>query len=169
MVVMGAVAGAWGIRGWVRIRSWTAESEALLHYPAWWMRSPHSQAWKERRVLAGKMHAGEVVALLDGVSGREAAQALARWEIAVPRAALPATGPNEVYLADLVGMAVVNRAGVALGNVVGVAESGAHPLLRVVPEAPARGPERLIPFTPPIVAGWDAIAGRIEVDWGEDY
>jgi 16S rRNA processing protein RimM len=66
-------------------------------------------------------------------------------------------------------MTVVNREGVTLGEVTGVAEHGAHPLLRVARPAQAPGPERLIPYVAAIVDRVDQVGQRIEVDWGEDY
>lgn len=117
----------------------------------------------------GRMHADTVVAQLAGVDSREAALALKGSEIAVPRAALPAASANEIYWADLVGLDVVNREGVALGRVVGVTEHGAHPLLRVAPPEGAAGAERLIPYVPAHVDRVDLAARRIDVDWGVDF
>jgi 16S rRNA processing protein RimM len=84
----------------------------------------------------------------------------------VPRAALPAAADNEIYWADLVGLAVVNREGVALGEVREVADFGAHPMLRVVD---AGGVERLIPFVVAYVDSVDVAARRVDVDWQPDY
>ena len=64
---------------------------------------------------------------------------------------------------------MVNGDGIVLGEVCGMTEHGAHPLLRVARPAGAPGPERLIPFVPAIVRRVDPNAGTIEVDWGEDY
>jgi ribosomal 30S subunit maturation factor RimM len=64
---------------------------------------------------------------------------------------------------------VRNRTGVLLGEVVGMTEHGAHPLLRVARPAGTPGPERLIPYVPAIVDHVDVAAGRIDVDWGEDF
>jgi 16S rRNA processing protein RimM len=88
--------------------------------------------------------------------------------VAVPRAALPAPGAGEVYLADLVGLAVVNRAGADLGCVVGLLETGAHPVLRVAHEGVGAS-ERLIPLTVAHVDAIDLDLGRIVVDWQLDY
>ena len=85
------------------------------------------------------------------------------------RNALPAAGDGEHYWDDLTGFAVRNRAGVLLGEVSGLTEHGAHPLLRVSRPAGVEGAERLIPFVPAIVDRVDVQAARIDVDWGEDF
>jgi 16S rRNA processing protein RimM len=93
------------------------------------------------------------------------ALALKGFEVGVPRSALPSV-QGEIYWEDLKGLAVVNRSGVPLGEVVGVVEHGAHPVLRVALEA---GPERLIPYVPAIIDRVDVDTRRIEVDWEADY
>ena len=90
-------------------------------------------------------------------------------EIGVPREELPAPAEDEMYWADLIGLAVVNREGVALGTVEAVDEFGAHPVLRVadVTAEPAR--KRLIPFVDALIDSVDRAAGRITVDWQPEY
>jgi 16S rRNA processing protein RimM len=169
VVVMGEVVAPFGIRGWVKVRPHTGEPAALLGYPVWSVQSPQGGEWHEMTLLSGRLHAGMLIAQLAGVTCREAAVALKGFAVGVWRSAMPAARPGEIYWADLVGMTVVNRAGVLLGKVIAVTEHGAHPLLRVArPEESART-ERLIPYVPTIVLRVDAPAGRIEVDWGEDY
>lgn len=169
VVVMGEVLAPYGIRGWIKVRTHTEEAAALLRYPAWWAKSPRVAQWQELTLVAGRMHSGVLVAQLAGMATREAALAMKGWEIGVPRAAMPAASPGEIYWADLVGLIVVNRAGITLGTVTGVTAHGAHPLLQVGSSAGSAVPERLIPYVPAIVERIDVAAGRIEVDWGEHY
>ncbi len=115
------------------------------------------------------MHSGLLVAQLDGVDSREAALTMKGFEIGVPRAALPEAAEGEIYWSDLTGLTVRNRAGFLLGEVRGVTEHGAHPLLQVARPPGVPGPERLIPFVPAIVVRVDRDARCIVVDWGEDY
>jgi 16S rRNA processing protein RimM len=117
----------------------------------------------------GRLHSGSLLVALTGLDTREAALALKGAQVGVRRSALPAAGKDAYYWSDLTGLAVRNRAGVLLGEVAGLTEHGAHPLLRVARPAGAQGAERLIPFVPAIVDRVDIDAGRIEVDWGEDY
>lgn len=166
---MGEVLAPYGIRGWVKVRTHTEEPAAMLGYPAWALRPPHAAQWQEWALVTGRMHAGTLVAQLSGVDGREAALRLKGWLIGVPRSAMPKAPPGEIYWADLLGLAVVNPAGIALGTVTEVTAHGAHPLLRVAPPAGSARSERMIPYVPAIILHVDADAGRIEVDWGENY
>jgi 16S rRNA processing protein RimM len=169
VVVLGEVIGPYGVRGWLKVRTYTEAPDALLGHATWWLKPARGSDWREYDRRAGKLHSGTLLAELAGVDTREAALALKGFEIGVPRATLPEAPENEIYWEDLVGLAVVNRAGVLLGEVCGMTEHGAHPLLRVARAPGSPGPERLIPFVPAIVVRVDRDAGRIEVDWGEDY
>ncbi|HEX8010316.1 MAG TPA: ribosome maturation factor RimM [Casimicrobiaceae bacterium] len=164
---MGRVLAPYGLRGWLKARAFTASPAGLLAYRVWWL-AKEEGAWREFAVREARAHADALVAELEGLGTREQA---ARWRgatIAVPRAALPPLGRGEVYLADLVGLAVVNRAGVTLGRVTGVLETAAHPVLRIAREGNNPG-ERLIPLVPAHVDAIELDRARILVDWALDY
>jgi 16S rRNA processing protein RimM len=169
LVVMGQVLVPWGVRGWVKVRPYTEAPGALLDYATWWVRPARGGAWQPMTRQDGRVHADTVVAQLAGIGSREAALGLKGSEIAVPRGGLPAAGSDEIYQADLVGLDVVNREGVALGKVVGVTEHGAHPLLEVARPDGEAGADRLIPYVPAHVDRVDLAARRIDVDWGVDF
>jgi 16S rRNA processing protein RimM len=118
--------------------------------------------------VAARQHGDALVAQLAGIGSREDALQWRGAGVSVPRAALPDPGEDEVYWADLVGLAVVNRQGVALGTVAAVEDHGAHGILRVTAAEPGTE-ERLIPFVAAYVDSVDLAARRIEVDWGTDY
>lgn len=139
-VVLGRIAGAFGVRGWVRVEPYTEAREGILDYPTWWLGEPEDRHPHE--LLAGRAHGRGVVAAVAGIADREAAQALAGTPVAVPRAALPAT--DGYYWADLVGLAVENREGRALGRITGFLPAGDHDVIVV---AGAAG-ETLIPYAP---------------------
>ena len=169
IVVMGEVLGPYGIRGWLKVRSFAETPDTLLGYPTWWLKPARGAAWSEFRRQDGRLHSGVLVVTLGGVDTREAALAMKGFEVGVPRVALPATAEGEFYWDDLTGLAVLNRSGVLLGEVRGITQHGAHPLLRVERPAATPGPERLIPFVAAIIDRVDVGAGRIDVDWGADY
>ena len=102
-----------------------------------------------------------------GIGDREAAAALKGADIGVPRAALPAAAENEIYYADLVGLAVVNRQGVRLGRWRRCRISAR--IRCCASRTKGRRSERLIPFVAAYVDGVDVAAGRIDVDWQPDY
>jgi 16S rRNA processing protein RimM len=165
IVVMGRLLAPFGIKGWVRLKPFTAASETLLAYKTWWLAPDESKEWTPYRVVEAQLHGGAIIAAIDGVASREAAQVLRGFVAGVPRSLLPRAAPDERYWSDLVGLDVVNRAGRILGRVVGLLDTGAHPVLRVE----GAGGERLIPMVPVYVDAIEPATGRIVVDWQEDY
>jgi 16S rRNA processing protein RimM len=169
LIVLGRVAAAYGVRGWIKVKPFTEAPEALLDYPTWWLTTRDGGKERAHRVLEARMHSGFVIARLEGVDSREQAAAFNGAEVSVPRAALPETEDNEVYWSDLADCEVVNRNGERLGKVAEVQGSAAHPILRVASEGSGKGIEHLIPFVPAYVLGVDLEANRIDVDWEADY
>jgi len=119
-----------------------------------------------------------IVALAPEIADRDAAEAMKGVRIFVSRSTFPAPDADEFYWIDLIGLAVTNREGVALGDVIGLIDTGPHCVLRVKPattqavgEAPAEpaADERLIPFVDAYIDGVDMPGRRITVDWGLDY
>ena len=164
---MGRVSAPYGVQGWVKVRTYTALPDGLLAYRAWWLATSEG-GWREFAVVQARVHAGAIVAQLEGLIEREAAAAWRGAAIGVPKASLPKLAAGEVYWADLVGLAVINRAGVTLGRVTAVLETGAHPVLRVA-STETGAAERLIPLVPAYVDWLDVAGARIVVDWQPEY
>ena len=109
-----------------------------------------------------------IVATAPEIPDRDAAEAMKGVRVFVSRSTFPKTDDGEFYWIDLIGLAVSNREGVALGDVVGLIDTGPHCVLRVQPpEADAE--ERLIPFVEAYVDSVDMPGRRILVDWGLDF
>ena len=165
---MGRVIGGYGVHGWIKARTVTAAPDSLLAYPTWWL-ATSDDGWREFSVLEARMHSDAMVARLEGLNRREEVAPWRGASIGVPRVSLPALAKGEIYWADLVGLAVINRSGVTLGRVGGVLETGAHPVLRVAADGRGDGGERLIPLVPAYVDAIDMARARIVVDWQPDY
>ena len=165
---MGRVLGPYGVQGWIKARTFTASPDGLLAYRTWWLATGDDR-WCEFAVIEARVHADALVARLEGVNRREEVAPWRGAAIGVPRGSLPTLAAGEVYLDDLVGLAVINRSGVKLGRVGSVLETGAHPVLRVAAEECGSGVERLIPLVPVYVDAIDVTGGRIVVDWQPDY
>ena len=152
---MGRVAGSYGVRGWIRI---DRAEEALPDCGKWWI------GGSEYAVAQTKWHSGTLLAKLDGVESREAALLLKGSEVAVPREALPETEEGRFYLADLVGLEVMNEKGVRLGLVEKFFSNGRQDVMEVVGER-----ARLLPWVPTVVKRVDLLKRRIEVEWEADW
>jgi 16S rRNA processing protein RimM len=174
------VLDAWGIKGWIRVRPFSKDPQALFSSRRWFLRPPdiaHAKPGCEPaaalptllRVIDAREHGDGVVASVREVSDRSAAEALRGSRIFVPRSSFPSTASDEFYWVDLIGLQVVNREGQLLGEVLGLIDNGAQSVLRVAPPSASVGAECLIPFVAAYVDRVDLAARRIEVDWGLDY
>lgn len=168
LVLVGYIAGAYGLKGWVRIRPYSAEADALLHAKTWWIDKPDMH---DVAMMQSKSHGGDVVAQLMGVADRDAADALKGATVQIARSHFPALSDGEFYWVDLIGLAVENLQGELLGEVSDLMDNGAHPILRVavVSDDKKSAGELLIPFVDQFVITVDRAARKITVDWGRDY
>ena len=156
-VCVGQIGGANGVRGWVRLASYTADPADIASY------GPLSDETGERTfgVTVKRVAKGIVIAAIDGVSDRNAAEKLAGLRLYVDRAALPPAGEDEFYRADLIGLAAVTPDGAPLGRIVAVDDYGAGDVIELrLPE----GGSVLVPFTQAVVPVVDIAAGRLVID-----
>ena len=159
VVIVGHVAGLFGVHGWVKVYSHTRPREAILAYNPWLVKQ--EDLWQERAFLEGRLQGKGIVAHLAGCTDRDQAGRLIGSEIAVRVEQLPALKQGEYYWAQLEGLKVVNRAGQELGTVSHLFETGGANDVMVV-----RGRrERLVPFIPSVIRKVDLEAGVIHVDW----
>ncbi len=169
-MLVGYVSGAYGLNGWVRIKPYSTDADALLHAKTWWLDKP---ALRDVDMLQVKYHSGDVVAKLMGVSDRDAAEALKGASVQISRSHFPPLPDGEFYWADLIGLVVENLQGDQLGVVRDLMDNGAHPILCVtgpdVPDSEKSKQEVLIPFVDHFVKTVDQKAKKITVDWGLDY
>ncbi len=161
LVTVGRISGVHGIRGWVKVFSYTDPRENVLSYPEWWL-----TRGRERRVFRvrdGGSAGRTIVATLESIEDRDAAQEWIGAEIAVERSRLPDPGEGQYYWADLVGLEVRDSRGERLGRVERMLETGAHDVMVVGRE---EGEDLLIPFVVDgIVQAVCLEEGRIVVDW----
>ena len=159
---MGRVAGLFGVRGWVKVHSYTEPREAILEYAGW--KLAQGDGWRPVRLAEGKRHGKSVIARLHGYEDRDTAAGLVGARIGVDRESMPELEDGEYYWADLEGMAVIHKDGSAIGRVAYVMATGANDVL--VTEGPA---ERLIPFIRDrVILDVDLDNGVISVDWEWD-
>ncbi|MBI5626270.1 MAG: ribosome maturation factor RimM [Nitrosomonadales bacterium] len=164
MVIMGRIVAAHGIRGWVKIQPFTEYVDSLLDYRTWWIGHEHGP-WREVEVKQCEAHSKTLAAQLPDCPDRTAAERLKGLLIAVPRSSLPEQDEGEYYWSDLIGLTVVNEAGVSLGTVTSLLETGANEVLSVQGD----GGEILVPFVASAIKQVDLKNRTIRVDWSADY
>jgi 16S rRNA processing protein RimM len=152
---MGRVAGSYGVRGWIRVE---APQDGLPGSRIWWI------GGTEYPVKQTKAHSGTLLAKLAGVETPEAARKLKGSKVLVPREALPEAEAGHYYLADLVGLEVVNEQGAVLGVVKQWMFNGAQDVMEVAGDR-----VRLIPWIASVVRDVDLAKKRIHIEWGADW
>lgn len=158
-VLLGVVAAPHGVRGLVRIRSFTGEPMSVASY------GPLSDetGTKQYRVEALSSVKGAVLARIDGVADRTAAEALRGLRLYVERSALPAAGEREWYEADLIGLAAIGRDGRDWGKVVAFHDFGAGLTMEISGGGASRG-SVMLPFTDAVVPEVDVAGGKVMID-----
>ncbi len=140
LILVGRVAGAFGVKGEVKITSYTDDPVALVRYREL-MREDGSPGLT---LTGGRPHKGALVGRAKEIATREEAEALRGLALYIARDALPAPEDDEFYLADLIGLRVVDPAGAEIGRIKTVQNFGAGDLLEIAPES---GPTWWLPFT----------------------
>ena len=163
LVVIGHITGIYGIKGWVRIFSYTSPRENILAYSPWLIYI--ADEWRSVAVLEGRRQGAGIVAHLEGYDDREHARTLIDTDIAVSRGQFPEPAEGEYYWADLAGLKVVTVNGIELGKVDHLMSTGANDVLVVKGDR-----DRLIPFIHgKVVTGIDTQSRIITVDWDPDF
>ncbi|WPB55672.1 ribosome maturation factor RimM [Xylophilus sp. GOD-11R] len=173
-VEVGRIADAWGIKGWFRVLPYSATPEALFSSKRWFIQSPTTagpMAGKVFRlaIVQSKDHSDSIVATAQDVPDRNAAEALKGAKVFVARSSFPSTAEDEYYWVDLIGLAVVNREGEAMGVVRELMSTGPQTVLVLDFEADGKPQERMIPFVSAYVDKVDLPGRVITVDWQADY
>lgn len=155
---VGAIAGAYGVRGEVRLKSFCADAAAIASYAPLWLEDGSCSFG----VTLGRAIPNGITARLDGVTSKEQADALRGVQLFADRDKLPNLPDDEFYHADLIGLSVFDTGGTELGQVRAVLNHGAGDLLEVF--GPGLKTTLLLPFTRAIVPTVDLTAGRIIAD-----
>jgi len=196
-IEVGRILGAWGIKGGIKVLPFASDPQALFAARRWFLKPaetakppaaavapanaprPAAKTPAQKAALAAPLpfalnvtgvrdQGDAIVCTAPEIPDRDAAEAMKGVRVFVSRSTFPKTDDGEFYWVDLIGLAVVNREEVELGQVVGLIDTGPHCVLRVQPADPAAD-ERLIPFVEAFVDSVDMPARRIRVDWGLDF
>jgi 16S rRNA processing protein RimM len=157
-VVLGRVSGLYGVRGWVKIYSYTEARESILDYSEWRIGNT------DYSVDQGKIHGKGVIAKLEGIEDRDQAAGLIGQDISVPRSALPQPEEDQFYWSDLQGCQVTTRQGDDLGKVDYLFATGANDVMVVKGER-----ERLLPFIDSVILTVDLTERLVVVEWDKDF
>ncbi len=163
-IVVGRIIGVFGVRGQLKVFSYTRPPENILNYTPWWLGS--GNRWEIRKPARGRQRCGKgLVISLEDCETREQALDLIGWQVTILREQLPETAENEFYWSDLIGLTVCTCAGIRLGVVDHLFETGSNDVLVVEGDR-----QRLIPYVQKqVVRHVNLDDGMITVDWDPDF
>ncbi|HBF46703.1 MAG TPA: ribosome maturation factor RimM [Shewanella frigidimarina] len=170
LVVLGKLGSSHGIKGWLKITSYTDSVEGIFDYSPWLIKE--QGVWREVKVAQWRFQGKAVVAELEGVATREHAQMLTNCEIAIMPEQMKDLDDSEFYHRDLIGCEVANINGYNMGIVDQIVETGSNDVLLIKANAKdAFGKaERMIPFVPEqFIKQVDLQGKQILVDWDPDF
>lgn len=179
LIELGAVSEAQGLQGQVKVRPHSAEPVALLSSKVVWISliprrdagvsaSVEQASLTQYKVKSAKIHSGNVVMALEGVSDRDQAIALKGARILVARDAFPKADSDSYYWVDLIGCSAVNLQNEDLGEVIDITENGAHGVI-ALGDSSSKTIKQLVPFVKEVVQNVDLANKTITLDWQSDW
>ncbi len=163
ILVIGKVVGVFGVKGWVKIESYTAFREAIFSYVPWLIFK--NQQWSEVKLITNRTHGKGLIAQLDSVNDRDQALILVGCDLGIYRTQLPETAADEFYWTDLIGLNVVTLEGVVLGKISYLFETGANDVVVVQGER-----ERYLPWLMgSVIKSVSLEKKQVEVDWDPEF
>lgn len=168
LIVLGKIFSVHGVRGEVKVYSFTDPLDNVLDYPRWTL--TRDGEVKQVEVASGRVQGKFLVVKLKGLDDRDVARTYAGFEIRVPESELPELEEDEFYWHQLEGLSVINQDGQLLGKVDHLLETGANDVMVVKPCTGSLDErERLLPYTEQCVQVIDLVAGEMRVDWDADF
>lgn len=162
-VCLGVVGAPHGVRGAVRIKSFTDEPAAIAGYGA--LEDEAGARQFKLQVISAAKGDGMIIAKLAGIADRDRAETLRGLRLYLPRAALPPPGEDEFYYADLIGLAAMLEDGAPIGKIIAVHDFGAGDVLEIASEGSVHGGQPvLVPFTRAAVPVVDLAGHRVVID-----
>ena len=162
-ISVGKISGVFGVKGGIKIFSFTDPRENVLTYSPWMLKKGNEV--KEVKLQNGQRQGKSIVASLEGITDRDQAAELIGWEILIDKHQLPKADAGEYYWRDLIGLNVVTQQGVELGIVKSMMETGANDVLVVLGDR-----ERLIPYVQEqVIVNVDLKEQKITVDWDSEF
>lgn len=162
-IIIGRFGAVFGLKGWIKVISFTNPPENVLNYQPWLVQQKHE--WQVVEFAESKIQHKTIIVRLPDCHEPEQAKTYTNKNIAIEHGALPTLSANEYYWEDLKGLKVINKQNEELGIVDSVMATGANDVLVVMQDRT----QRLIPFVKPFILQVDLKERRIMVDWEKDF
>jgi len=167
-IIVGKITGVYGVKGWVKVYSYTEPREGIALYTPWYLKQGKAdKQWHSIELEQAKRHAKTVIAKFSGCDDRDQAMLLTGAEVGINPDQLEALAEQEYYWRDLMGLRVIDQQGSELGRVINLLETGANDVLVLQDK---QGREHLIPWTlDHAILKVDLAEGSILVDWNLNW
>jgi len=169
-ILLGKISGVHGIKGWVKVFSYTSPRAKITEYSQWYLKSSKSQSWKPSKLIEGKEQGKNIIARLDGINYRDEAEALIGTEIAIQQEQLEVLAENEFYWRDLIGLSVETIKGEKLGQIDWLFDTGSNDVIVVKDTTSVEVKEHLLPYLfGDVIKSVDLEKSLMVVDWDPEF
>ena len=171
-VIIGKITGHHGIKGWVKIRSFTRPVDQIFQYQKIMLGTgDNMKSFRHAKVLNYRHQGKGIIAQIEGFNCREDSEVITRSSIAINRGQLEVLDAGEYYWMDIMGSRVINAAKIDFGIVDSMMETGANDVMIVISDVDSVGEkiERLIPWIDDVIDSFDPSAKLVQVNWDEDF
>lgn len=168
-IELGKVVGVWGVKGWIKLHSYTRHRADIGNYPSWWLQKKSEAAPVNFQVLNCREQGAGIVAQLEGICDRDQAMALNGHKIMIDESDLPELPEGEYYWQQLIGLRACNLQDEPMGTIESIMETGANDVLVLKRQSGEQEQEILIPYTDQVVRSIDLEQGTMTVDWDLGY
>ena len=169
-ILLGKISGVHGIKGWVKVFSYTSPRVKITEYSQWYLKDKKGQSWISQKLIEGKEQGKNIIARLDGVNYRDEAEALIGTEIAIHNDQLEVLAENEYFWRDLIGLSVVTVEGEKLGTIDWLFDTGSNDVIIVKDLEGVEDKEHLLPYIfGDVVKSVDLETSIMVVDWDPEF
>ena len=169
-ILLGNISGVHGIKGWLKVFSYTSPRLQITEYNQWFIQTKNSEEWQPMKVVAGRKQGKNIIAMLDGVDDRNQVEALIGSKIAIQSIQLEKLSNREYYWKDLIGLSVETTDGEKLGKVDWLFDTGSNDVVVVKDKDGSKVKERMIPFLlDDVIKSIELEKSLMVVDWDPEF
>lgn len=162
-IAVGRFGSPFGIKGWIKVISYTDPIEQILQYVPWYLDKDPKKVLKN---VKGQLHGKQLIVHLNDCHDRDQAKAYTNLEIYINREQLPSLSEEEYYWHDLLGLEVINQQNILFGKIKNIFATGSNDVLVVEDE---NGKERYLPYIEGVIIKVDLQKKQLSVDWDADF
>ncbi len=163
-IIIGRIGAPYGVKGWIKVQSFTSPPNNICEYPEGWLQHPHQKTWQPYQVTIKQLNKALLLKFVD-CNDPETARKLTGAVLAIERTQLPTLTEDEYYWSDLEGLNVITIQGIALGTLAYFIPTGANDVMLIKDGKQ----EHLVPYIDNVVVSVDLERQELIVDWDPEF